>query len=197
MKDQKEIFEEFCEKQYGYGCPKSKTVTKSKGERIVQVLKGNHGSHLTPQFKYWVKQRGFKLISYPSLGLKDVLCLPAKTKVSKTAGCNCIVLVFMHLNVVMQNPNDLTMLSEWRRVTYVEDFFDILEEIHCKEKGHVGEKKTIAEVNDMHSLLVYSLAVVQLLLFSPSQTTLHSLIRYQNYMTAYHELHVKSLYSCV
>ncbi len=46
----------------------------------------------------------------------------------------------MH-NYYMQNANDPTILSEWRRVAYVEEFFDILEEIHCKEKGHVGEKQ--------------------------------------------------------
>ena len=90
MKEQRDVFEKFCQECYGgfgnssYGCPKSKTVTKSKGENIVKVLKGKHGiSEFTPQFKYWIKQRGFKLISHPSLGLKDVLCLPAKKKVSE------------------------------------------------------------------------------------------------------------------
>ena len=31
-------------------------------------------------------------------------------------------------------------------MAFVEDFFDILQEIHCQEKGHIGEKKTVAEV---------------------------------------------------
>ena len=56
-------------------------MTKSKGENIVKVLKRKHGiSEFTPQFKHWIKQRGFKLISHPSLDLKDVLCLPANPK---------------------------------------------------------------------------------------------------------------------
>ena len=43
--------------------------------------------------------------------------------------------------------NDPTILSEWRRVAFVENFFDILTDIHCcKEKGHIGTKKTLAEV---------------------------------------------------
>ena len=85
MKEQQEVFKEFCQERYGIGCPKSKTVTKSKEENIVKVLKRNHGLlDFTPQFKHWIKQRGFKLISHPSLGLKDVLCLPAKKKVSET-----------------------------------------------------------------------------------------------------------------
>ena len=46
-----------------------------------------------------------------------------------------------------QNENDPTILSEWRRVVPVEDFFDAISEIHCKQKGHIGSKKTINEVN--------------------------------------------------
>ncbi len=38
------------------------------------------------------------------------------------------------------------MLSEWRRVAFVEDFFSIFEEVHCREKGHIGQKKTKTEV---------------------------------------------------
>ena len=45
-----------------------------------------------------------------------------------------------------QNPNDPTMLSDCRNVAYVEDFFSILEEVHCQEKSHVDGKKTVAEV---------------------------------------------------
>ena len=100
MEEQREIFEKFCVEHYGgfrnssSSCPKSKTVTRAKGESIVKVLKGNHGpSDFTPQFKHWVKQRGFKLISYQSLGLKDVLCLPAKKKVSR------IFMAWLPLNV--------------------------------------------------------------------------------------------------
>lgn len=31
-------------------------------------------------------------------------------------------------------------------MAFVEDFFTILKEIHCSEKGHIGEKKTVLEV---------------------------------------------------
>ena len=48
--------------------------------------------------------------------------------------------------VYVQNPNDPTILSDWRRVAFVEDFYDILKEVHCQEKGHIGEKKTVIEV---------------------------------------------------
>ena len=59
----------------------SKTITKSKGEVIVKMLKGGDGKD--PKLKFWIKNKGFRLMDYPALGLKDVLCLPAKKTVSK------------------------------------------------------------------------------------------------------------------
>ena len=35
-------------------------------------------------------------------------------------------------------------------------FFDIIEETHCRQKGHIGSKKTIQEVNIL-SLQVYAI----------------------------------------
>ena len=49
--------------------------------------------------------------------------------------------------IIMQNQNDPTILSNWRKVAIVEDFYTILREIHCVEKGHIGEKKTVMEAS--------------------------------------------------
>ena len=89
MKSQREAFEAYCKERYGGFsdesggvCPKSKTVTASKGKMIVRVLKNDPGAaNYCPKFKHWVKQRGFQLITHNALGLTDVLCLPAKKKV--------------------------------------------------------------------------------------------------------------------
>ena len=48
--------------------------------------------------------------------------------------------------IFLQNPNDPTILASWRRVVFVEDLFDVIKEVHCREKGHVGLKKTLDEV---------------------------------------------------
>ncbi len=68
-----------------------------KGERIVKVLKNHPASReYSPQFKHWVKQRRFQLVSYTALGLKDVLCLPAKTQVNIYAvewGSECMMVM--------------------------------------------------------------------------------------------------------
>ena len=85
MDCQREEFESFCKERYGGDsqlgtAPKSKTITKEKGERIIQALK-QEDSDICPKFKHWVRSRKFQLLSYPPLGLKDVLCLPAKSQV--------------------------------------------------------------------------------------------------------------------
>ncbi|KAL5502578.1 hypothetical protein EMCRGX_G009376 [Ephydatia muelleri] len=53
-------------------------------------------------------------MSYPALGLSDVLCLPAKKK----------------------DFNDTNVLSHFRRVAHVEDFYYILHRVHCQERWH-------------------------------------------------------------
>ena len=40
-----------------------------------------------------------------------------------------------------------TVVAKWRRVTFINEFFDIIEEVHCRQKGrHISSKKTIQEV---------------------------------------------------
>ena len=47
-------------------------------------------------------------------------------------------------------------------MAFVEDFFDILKDIHCKEKRHIGSKKTLEEV---HAFDVAFLAILLYLAF--------------------------------
>ena len=46
----------------------------------------------------------------------------------------------------IQNENDKTLFGHHRLVAIVENFYDILERVHSTENGHVGYKKTLAEV---------------------------------------------------
>ena len=85
MEDQKDLFISFCNSRYGTSaegdqsaaCGRSKTITKAKGQKIINVLKSNQ---VALEYSR-VKQKGFKLMSHHALGLKEVLCLPAKKKV--------------------------------------------------------------------------------------------------------------------
>ena len=76
LEQQWDIFNKFCKECYGgfdymsQSCVRSKTITRAKGEMMVRLIKGDPVT-LTycPKFKHWVKQRGFKLITYAALGL--------------------------------------------------------------------------------------------------------------------------------
>ena len=50
---------------------------------------------------------------------------------------------------ILQNPNDTTILSGWRRIAFVEGFCDVIHEVHATSIGHIGTKKTIAEVGKL------------------------------------------------
>ena len=84
IESQRKLFDNYCDQRFGKdGQHSSKTITKAKGQRIVQMLRGDPATEqYGAKFKFWVKQRGFQLVMYTPLGLKDVLCLPAKKKVS-------------------------------------------------------------------------------------------------------------------
>ena len=82
--EQRKVFERFCAERYGEnGCQTSKTIAREKGQKIIRLLR-NHpvAEAYSSKFKFWVKQRGFSLINYSPLDLKDVLCLPSKKQVS-------------------------------------------------------------------------------------------------------------------
>ena len=88
MDKQNQMIEEFCKDTFMDGDSKgSKTISRAKGENIIRLLKKDY----TPKFRHWVKSKGFQLISHSALGLKDVLCIPAKTSVS---GKLCIFRTF-------------------------------------------------------------------------------------------------------
>ena len=75
----------------------------------------------------------------------------------------------LYYYILLQNPNDPTILSSWRQVAFVDDFFDILKDIHCEEKGHIESKKTLEEVHafDVEFLAVLLLSCDLLLLIFP------------------------------
>ena len=64
-----------------------------------------------------------------------------------THACHATYMYFRIYVLHSQNTNDTTVMVKWRRVAFIDEFFDIIEEVHCRQKGHIGSKKTIQEVN--------------------------------------------------
>ena len=56
---------------------------------------------------------------------------------------------------ILQNDNDKTAFGHHRIVATAEKFYDILERVHSTENGHVGYKKTLAEVWELCMLSYY------------------------------------------
>lgn len=89
-------FQDWCLRTYG-DSGKTKTVTRKKYERIVQLLNGSETSSTdNAKFKFWVKSKGFQLGSPDEVsggggaaggGGMQVLYVPVKTTVSREIVC--------------------------------------------------------------------------------------------------------------
>ncbi|KAM9198926.1 nucleolar protein 4 isoform 5-T5 [Mergus octosetaceus] len=130
-------FQDWCLRTYG-DSGKTKTVTRKKYERIVQLLNGSESSSTdNAKFKFWVKSKGFQLgnsdeVSGGAGGGKQVLYVPVKT----TDGVGV--------------DEKLSL----RRVAVVEDFFDIIYSMHVETgpngeqiRKHAGQKRTYKAVS--------------------------------------------------
>ncbi|KAJ8033014.1 Nucleolar protein 4 [Holothuria leucospilota] len=123
---------------------KTKTVTKRKYERIVKVLRGKDrfsgsASSENGKFRFWVRGKGFKLgkpLGYPVVGLGDeVLLVPVKT-----------------------TNSDGTIIDKgYKQVAVVEDFYDIIYNVHVQTEGkegkHAGQKRTYRAVAEKFAFL--------------------------------------------
>lgn len=52
----------------------------------------------------------------------------------------------------------------------MEDFFDVINKVHCKEKGHVGSKKTITEVRYNKATKVSKIKIVGLAIYRSARS---------------------------
>ncbi|XP_057359955.1 nucleolar protein 4 isoform X5 [Manis pentadactyla] len=123
-------FQDWCLRTYG-DSGKTKTVTRRKYERIVQLLNGSESSSTdNAKFKFWVKSKGFQL-GPPDEGrgggARPLLYVPVKT--ADGVGVD----------------EKLSL----RRVAVVEDFFDIIYSMHVETgpngeqiRKHAGQKRT-------------------------------------------------------
>ncbi|XP_054250659.1 nucleolar protein 4 isoform X4 [Indicator indicator] len=149
-------FQDWCLRTYG-DSGKTKTVTRKKYDRIVQLLNGSESSSTdNAKFKFWVKSKGFQLgnsdeVSGGAGGGKQVLYVPVKT----TDGVGV--------------DEKLSL----RRVAVVEDFFDIIYSMHVETgpngeqiRKHAGQKRTYKAVTKPP--LLFTLSYVTTPLFCSS-----------------------------
>ncbi|XP_069587373.1 nucleolar protein 4 isoform X4 [Ranitomeya imitator] len=153
-------FQDWCLRTYG-DSGKTKTVTRKKYERIVQLLNGSESSSTdNAKFKFWVKSKGFQLgaAEEGSPGDKQVLYVPVKT----TDG--------------MGIEEKLSL----RRVAVVEDFFDIIYSMHVETgpngeqiRKHAGQKRTYKAISETYAFLPREAVTRFLMSCSECQKRMH------------------------
>ncbi|XP_006835114.1 PREDICTED: nucleolar protein 4-like isoform X2 [Chrysochloris asiatica] len=156
-------FQDWCLRTYG-DSGKTKTVTRKKYERIVQLLNGSESSSTdNAKFKFWVKSKGFQLGQPEEVrggggGAKQVLYVPVKT----TDGVGV--------------DEKLSL----RRVAVVEDFFDIIYSMHVETgpngeqiRKHAGQKRTYKAISESYAFLPREAVTRFLMSCSECQKRMH------------------------
>ncbi|KAM4689243.1 nucleolar protein 4 isoform 2-T2 [Discoglossus pictus] len=153
-------FQDWCLRTYG-DSGKTKTVTRKKYDRIVQLLNGSESSSTdNAKFKFWVKSKGFQLgnADEVNIGEKQVLYVPVKT----TDG------------VGIEEKLSL------RRVAVVEDFFDIIYSMHVETgpngeqiRKHAGQKRTYKAISETYAFLPREAVTRFLMSCSECQKRMH------------------------
>ncbi|XP_041102009.1 nucleolar protein 4-like isoform X3 [Polyodon spathula] len=152
-------FQDWCLRTYG-DSGKTKTVTRKKYDRIVQLLNGSESSSTdNAKFKFWVKSKGFQLGAPDAInGEKLVLYVPVKT----TEGMGIDEKVSL------------------RQVAVVEDFFDIIYAMHVengtngeKTRKHAGQKRTYKAISETYAFLPREAVTRFLMSCSECQKRMH------------------------
>ncbi|KAL5509343.1 hypothetical protein EMCRGX_G004698 [Ephydatia muelleri] len=73
------------------------------------------------------------MLDFPEAGIRDALVVAVKEE--------------------KESQNDRTLMKGYRRVAFVEEFWDILKQIHNNDGLHAGVKKTFARVQGTYSFL--------------------------------------------
>ncbi|XP_038659338.1 nucleolar protein 4-like isoform X5 [Scyliorhinus canicula] len=136
-------FQDWCLRTYG-DSGKTKTVTRKKYDRIVQLLSGVElGTVDNAKFKFWVKSKGFQL------GMGD----QKKGAAGKPA-------VYVPVKTTTGDGVTAKESISLKRVAVVEDFFDIIYSMHVeagtetgKTAKHAGQKRTYKAIAETYAFL--------------------------------------------
>nr|XP_002741108.1 PREDICTED: nucleolar protein 4-like [Saccoglossus kowalevskii] len=118
---------------------KTKTVTKKKHDRIIRLLNGEEAPTTeNAKFRFWVKAKGFKLGPGDDADTgKDFLYVPVKT--------------------TSHTEDSIVIEKGYKRVAVVENFFDIIYNVHVEMDGrggkHAGQKRTYKAIAENYAFL--------------------------------------------
>ncbi|XP_013101048.2 uncharacterized protein LOC106082858 isoform X1 [Stomoxys calcitrans] len=148
-----ELFQPWALKTYG-DLAKTKTITMRKKVRILKALEGKeHSRPDSSKFRFWVKTKGFTTKRPESF--EDA---PCTQRHKKSLPPNA---------VLSENPADVDLYvasttkdlekRTYRKVAVVEEFFDIIFQIHMELGGrsgmHAGQKRTYRIISETYAFL--------------------------------------------
>uniref|UniRef100_A0A6A7FTA1 Nucleolar protein 4-like Protein n=1 Tax=Hirondellea gigas TaxID=1518452 RepID=A0A6A7FTA1_9CRUS len=145
---------------------KTKTITKNKYQRILQILRGDYIDNETSKFKLWVKGRGFRIGPPPGYfqggdgNTEDLmggmsLLVAGQTGVDYSPDKDPRPDIFVQTGTVKDTEGNERI--SFKKVAVVEDFFDIIYNLHVcrdgKEQKHMGQKRTYRAVSERYAFV--------------------------------------------
>ncbi|XP_076260393.1 nucleolar protein 4 isoform X1 [Rhynchophorus ferrugineus] len=159
-----EVYQPWVVRTYG-DLAKTKTVTLRKYARILRTLRGEEtASADTSKFRFWVKAKGFRVGQPEGYEAKPADAIAGRFSVCDTD--EGIEPVASGLKGSTQDPplyvptsGAKTVNGEpvYRKVAVVENFFDIIYNVHVELEGkpgkHAGQKRTYRTITETYAFL--------------------------------------------
>ncbi|XP_069157733.1 nucleolar protein 4 isoform X2 [Procambarus clarkii] len=139
---------------------KTKTITRNKYQRILQILRGDYVDNETSKFKLWVKGRGFRIGPPPGY-MNGVVEDPVITQLTPPPGLDYNPDKDPYPDIYVQTGTNKDPEGHdricFKKVAVVEDFFDIIYNLHVckdgKEQKHMGQKRTYRAVSERYAFV--------------------------------------------
>ncbi|KAM7354682.1 uncharacterized protein ACRADG_006255 [Cochliomyia hominivorax] len=148
-----ELFQPWALKTYGDQA-KTKTITMRKKVRILKALEGKeHSRPDSSKFRFWVKTKGFTTKRPESF--EDAPCTP---RPKRPLSPNAILSDHpADVDLYVASTNKDFEKRHYRKVAVVEEFFDIIYNIHMELGGrsgmHAGQKRTYRIISETYAFL--------------------------------------------
>ncbi|XP_076032350.1 nucleolar protein 4-like isoform X2 [Oratosquilla oratoria] len=132
---------------------KTKTITRNKYQRILQILRGDFVDNESSKFKLWVKGRGFRIGPPPGYisTLDGITTHSLDYNPDKDPSPDIYV-----QTGTLKDPEGHDRIC-YKKVAVVEDFFDIIYNLHVckdgKDRKHMGQKRTYRAVSERYAFV--------------------------------------------
>ncbi|CAL4160482.1 unnamed protein product, partial [Meganyctiphanes norvegica] len=167
-----DTYQPWVQQTYGDSA-KTKTITRNKYQRILQILRGDYIDNETSKFKLWCKGRGFRIgpppgyIPLPPTDPDNGASIQLTALTAPMVPPNTPINVEYnadkdpHPDIYVQTGTVKNSEGQdricYKKVAVVEEFFDIIYNLHVckdgKDKKHMGQKRTYRAVSERYAFV--------------------------------------------